>query len=410
MTISDVFPRYTDFDPLVPVWCVTPNIDGCVHRFFDASSISPSGRYVGVTRLRFEDRMPKPGDSADVVLVDLEAGTEQVVAKTRGWDTQLGAQVQWGADDSQLFFNDLDPQTWHPFGVRYDPETGDRKELDGTVYMVSRDGKWAASPCLRRIGRTQAGYGVLVPDVPENRGAPDDDGLFVTDTETGVCKLLVSIREMVVATGLDSEGYAGGDFYAFHVKWNPQGDRLMVVLRWIIQGEKKMGRKLNLITMKADGSDLKIAIPDAEWGKGGHHPDWAPDGETVTINIKTDGETLRFVKAHFDGTNYGVMTEEAPGSGHPSLHKNGRHMLTDVYLHESLAYGDGTTPIRWIDLETGEEQVLIRIHNDPPYSGPGNELRIDPHPAWDRAYQRIVFNGCDRGVRRVYVADLSGIV
>ena len=72
MTISDVFPRYTDFDPLVPVWCVTPNIDGCVHRFFDASSISPSGRYVGVTRLRFEDRMPKPGDSADVVLVDLE--------------------------------------------------------------------------------------------------------------------------------------------------------------------------------------------------------------------------------------------------------------------------------------------------------------------------------------------------
>ncbi len=128
------------------------------------------------------------------------------------------------------------------------------------------------------------------------------------------------------------------------------------------------------------------------------------------MNLKLDGETLRFVSTRYDGSGLAVMTGAAPGSGHPTLHPDGRHILTDVYLHESLAYGDGTTPIRWIDLETGQEQVLVRINNDPPFPGPVRELRIDPHPAWDRAYRRFAFNGCEDGVRRVYVADLSEMV
>ena len=85
-------------------------------------------------------------------------------------------------------------------------------------------------------------------------------------------------------------------------------------------------------------------------------------------------------------------------------------MVTDVYLHEALAYGDGTTPIRWFDVEAGSEQAIVRINNDPPFPGPVRELRIDPHPAWDRSFRRIVLNGCDRGVRRVYLADLSGLL
>ena len=64
--ISANFPKYTAFDPAVPVWCITPDIDGCVHRFFDASSVSPSGRYVALTRFRFEDRMPVPGAPCDM--------------------------------------------------------------------------------------------------------------------------------------------------------------------------------------------------------------------------------------------------------------------------------------------------------------------------------------------------------
>ena len=411
--LSAHFPRYTAFDPLIPVWCVTPETGRTIHRFFDTSPFSPSGRYLALTRLPFEDRLPQPGDVAEVVLVDLEMGEERIVAETRGWDTQLGAQAQWGADDTQLFFNDVDTQTWRPFGVKLDPSSGARESLQGTVYMVSPDGTKAASPCLLRTGLTQAGYGVIVPpeQIPLNHGASAEDGVFVTDTTTGACTLLVSLREIVETAPppLDLDEYKDGDFYGFHVKWNPQGDRLLFVLRWKPRDpDAKM--KHNVITMKADGSELHIAIPDSEWSKGGHHPNWCPDGETVMINLNVHGEGLRFVRARYDGSRYGTMTDAVFGSGHPTLHPNGRHIVTDAYPREPVAFGDGTTPIRLVGLDTGEEKTLVRIQVEPPFRGPKGELRVDPHPAWDRGFRRIAFNACPDGTRRVYVADLSEVL
>jgi Tol biopolymer transport system component len=367
---------------------------------------------MGLFRFLSEDRMPAPGDAGDIVVVDLATGEQNVVAKTRGWDTQMGAQVQWGATDAELFFNDMDPNAWGPFGVKFNPLTGDRFEMDATVYMVSRDGKQALSPCLLRTGATQAGYGVIAPGdhVPTNQGAVDDDGIYITDTTTGKSRLLVSIREIVetAVPRFNLDDYADGDFYGFHVKWNPQGDRIMFVLRWVSHTQGlKYGP--NLITMRADGSEICCPIQDEAWSKGGHHPDWCPDGETVMMNLRLRDEGLSLVRANYDGSNFEEMTT-VHGSGHPTLHPNGRHILTDVYLHESLAYGDGTTPLRWIDVEKDTVQVIARINNDPPYRGLKNELRIDPHPAWDRDYKRIAFNICDNGVRRVCVADMSGLL
>lgn len=408
--LSTHFPRYAEFGPLVPVHCVTPDTDGCFHRFFDTSPISPSGRYLGVTRLRLEDRLPGPGDVAEVVMVDLETSETRVIAETRGWDTQLGAQVQWGASDEQLFFNDMDTEAWRPFGVRLNPLTGESQELEGTVYMVSPDGRWAASPCLLRTAITQAGYGVLAPmaRVPLNEGASSEDGVYVTDTETGASRLLVSFEEILNAAepGLDADEYADGDFYGFHVKWNPQGTRIMLVLRFNPHDARK--RRANVITMSADGSDLHVAIPAAEWtDKGGHHPNWCPDGEHVMMNLKMDGETMRFVTARYDGSDYGAMSGTLVGSGHPSLHPDGRHIVTDAYPTEPVAFGDGTTPIRLCDLDSGGGLHLARIQVVPPYTGERQELRVDPHPAWDYDFRRVAFNACPDGTRRVYVADCS---
>ena len=406
------FPRYRDFDPAVPVWCVTPERGGALHRFFDTSPFSPSGRFLGLTRLPFEDRVPQPGDVAEILVVDLEAGDERVVAETRGWDTQVGAHVQWGATDTELLYNDVDAQTWRPYGVVLDPATGDRRALEGTIYMASLDGRLAASSSLAKTGVTQKGYGVLLPDgtVPPNVGAAEDDGLFVTDLATGDCRLLVSIAAIVADAEprLEPDDFVDGAFYLFHVKWNPDGQRLMTVLRW----KSNDGERLQhtVITMDAEGGDLRVAISNRLWQRG-HHPNWCPDGERVMMNLRVDDEApLRFVSARYDGGDFGVMSDAAAGSGHPTLHPNGRHVLTDVYLHEPLAFGDGTTPIRWIDLESGSDTCLVRVNNDPPFPGPSRELRIDPHPAWDRAFRRVAFNGCAGGQRRVYVADLSELL
>jgi hypothetical protein len=417
--LSSRLPAYTAFEPRVPVRCVTPGLAGCIHRFYDSSPFSPSGRYMALTRLPFEDRLPGPGDVAEVVVVDLETGGAEVVSDTRGWDTQLGAQVQWGTDDRTLLFNDVDTTHWTPFGVRMDPLGGERHRLDGTIYAVSPDGRWSAGPCLRRCLRTQRGYGVVVPagHIPVNHGAPDDDGVYVTDLTTGAARLLVSTADIFAQAfpAPDRTKYARGDFYGFHVKWNPQGTRLLFVLRWIPRTwmpwrRKKRYRRLNVVTLDSGGSDPRIAVDDATWRKGGNHPNWCPDGEHVLMNLNTEGEGLRFARVRYDGTSLTTLSRAFQGSGHPTLHPDGRHVLTDAYPHEAVAFGDGTVPIRWLDLISGGESTLARIHTLSKHERRELALRVDPHPAWDREFRRIAFNACPDGSRQVFVAQMDDVL
>lgn len=403
------FPRYTDNEPTAPIWCITPQIEGCFHRFFDTSPISPSGQWVGLTRLPAEDRMPEPGEPAEVVVIDLTSGEWEVVAETYGWDTQLGAQVQWGASDEELFFIDMDVDAWQPLSVRMNPETGERDEMRGPLYMVAPDGRSAASPCLRRTRLTQMGYGVIVPDeaIPRNDGAVDDDGLYLTDTMSGEAQLLLSYRRIHDEL-LDPDEFADGDLYGFHAKWNPQGTRIQFVVRWVPHDGGRM--RPMLVTIQPDGGDLHLAIPADVWGRGGHHPNWTPDGEHVMMNLKLDDENMRLVAARYDGENLRLMNDDLLGTGHPSLHPGGRYVITDDYTHGPLANDDGTTPLRLLDLDRSDETRVALIRTEPDYPGEKKVLRVDPHPAWGPNWRHVTFNACPTGKRDVYVADLSGLM
>jgi hypothetical protein len=96
------------------------------------------------------------------------------------------------------------------------------------------------------------------------------------------------------------------------------------------------------------------------------------------------------------------------GSNHPTVHPDGRHVLTDTYTSERWAK-EGTTPLRWIDLARGSECELVRMTTLPP-SLPDNCLRVDPHPAWDRSWQWAAFNAVVDGTRRVLIADLRELL
>ncbi|MBP6105293.1 MAG: hypothetical protein KA506_02215, partial [Steroidobacteraceae bacterium] len=79
-------------------------------------------------------------------------------------------------------------------------------------------------------------------------------------------------------------------------------------------------------------------------------------------------------------------------------------------MDEPLALGDGTAPIRLIDLDRGIETQLLRIGIQPLAGRSTGALRVDPHPAWDRTHTRIAFNDCPDGKRRVFVAGLDAVL
>lgn len=419
--INSNFPRYQEFEPRIPVWCITPNEGRCIHRFFDTSPISPSGLYLAALRLPFEDRLNQPGEEAEVILVDLEAGTERAVARTRGWEMQMGANLNWGATDEELCFNDVDTGDWTARLVKLNPLTGASEQVRGGLYHLSPDGRYAAAATLEAMRRTQYGYGVVVPDehVPRNIGAREDDGLWITDVQSGERRLVLSLADAVqFIPGLEGERLEDWEIYGFHTKWNPQGDRLIFTIRRflaagprrfsLLQAGGHTGQPLHydVLTLRPDGTDVYNAVPAARWVHRGHHINWYPDGRTLSMNLGGFGEGLRLVRVNHDGTDLRPIFPDILGSGHPTVHPTGP-ILTDTYTHESMSFEDGTVPLRWITPD-GVETCLARIgaRTEPQ---PDSTLRVDPHPAWDRTWRWVAFNGVRPGdnTRRVFIADMQ---
>ncbi|MFC1776073.1 hypothetical protein ACFL3I_01870 [Pseudomonadota bacterium] len=130
------FKRYRETATMVPIHKVTPDDGYYLHTFYDICPWSPSQRYLTCTKFPFQDREPGPRDEAQICLIDMKDKTLTELYSTTGWGFQLGANVQWGATDRYLYFNDqVDGEG---VCVRLDLETGKAEPLAGPMYHVFR--------------------------------------------------------------------------------------------------------------------------------------------------------------------------------------------------------------------------------------------------------------------------------
>ena len=315
----------------------------------------------------------------------------------------------------------VDTRTWRPFAWKLDPLSGAREKMEGAVYHASPDGRWLVSANMTTMRRTQPGYGVCIPldAMRQNVGPSEDDGFYLTDTATGRTRLLASTADILAKADppVRIDNPARQEIYGFHSKFNPQCDRLMLSLRWFpTAGEPRWNLfqydhaavRFAWMTTGLDGGAFACAVGPEQWEKGGHHATWFPDGKRISMNLNIDRDGLRFVQVDADGGDLHKMLDATPGSGHPTVHSDGRHLLTDAYKGERVAFGDGTIPLRWIDLASGREKVVARINVDTGCAD--GVLRVDPHPAWDRTWRYVTFNGFVGGTRRVFIADMRSLL
>lgn len=410
------FPPYLKYGSRAPARVITPGEGRVLHRFFDSCPISPSGRWMALLRIPYEDRRAQPGDAADVILVELATGRERKVAESRAWEHQVGACVQWGRTDRELYFNDLRTGEWKPFLVRLDPSDGIRREFPGGAFAISPDGTRAAGYSLAKVRRMNFyGYGAAVPEseMGTNGAEPEDDGLFITDLRTGERRLLKSIAAFFRET-MDAEmrrELSGCGSYGFQVKWSPDGEWLLFV---VVQAEnmaqvgsgRTVWRRM-VFSCRADGSEPHLALSWRDWAKGGHHLNFHPDGRTVTMNLKMGFDYLRIMKFDVFGAKPTLFCGPLFGSGHPSVSPDGKWLVTDAYLGEPVAYPDGTVPIRLIELATLSETEIARVRTETGGGVSNGEFRTDPHPAWSPDGRYITVNSFDGGTRRVIVLDVS---
>jgi hypothetical protein len=389
--------------PEFPLTVSCPEDGHYMTTFFDVSPFSPSGRYLVVTQVPFTWRLPYPGDTARVCVIDLHDRTSTPIYETRGWGAQLGANVQWGKDDDTVVCNDLIDN--RGVGIAIDRRTLQARRLEGPIYGLSPDRRYSFSADLQYVNAGIPGYGVPEHILDKRRpSAPcsTHEGIWRTDLETGKSELFLSISDIVTALP-KSERLSAGVHYAFNVKVNGANSRLLIVM-FARNVPGRMGWPTQLVTCDLDGSNVRLALPDRMWRKGGHHPNWTPDGDHILMNLRlAPGAPLSFVRFRYDGTDMEELAPGHKGSGHPSLHPSARWLMADAYVRDGFTDSKGLVPIRLIDLERNAESEIARVYT--------NELvgprRVDPHPVWSDAGDRVCFNGLVNGRRQIFVADTS---
>ncbi len=399
------FRPYTEEDgggrPTCAVAAITPPDEAHMHTYYDVCPFSPSGRLLACLRLPFEDRQPAADDPAELCVLDLPGRTLRTLCPTTAWGFQTGAHQQWGRSDRYLYFNDK--RDGRPVGVRLDLESGERRFLEGPIWQIDAAERFAISPCLIRANLTQPGYGVSVePDrqLANRVRAAEDDGLFRVDLRTGRQTLLISLAAVWEALA-DRQDLQEAVLYAFHCKFNPQGTRILLVVRARFDDGRFVA---SLLTARPDGSELRTIVPHRLWRRGGHHPIWHPNGRQVLMNLTPDERGMRFCLIDAQTSQLQVLMDDPPGSGHPSISADGALLLTDA-TRESASVR--FAPIRLVDLprpgqREGRWRDLCTLRSP---AVAGSPLRRDAHPVWDRDCRRICFLAAPGGKRQLFLAD-----
>lgn len=420
------FEPYRKGRTMVPVVKVTPDDGYYIHTFYDECPWSPDGRYLLVTRLPYQKKKPRWGDTAEICLIDLSGQTIRKIYETRAWSFQLGANAQWSDVSSRyVYINDLINNV--PVCVRIDITSGKILAYAGPKYDISPNGQWVAGPNLNYVNITQ--YGYSLPDPPSGiphqlkKSQMDTEGLWLTDLQTNEKKLLASMNDLYrQCIPEDQNFYKDGVYYAFHTKFNSQSSRIMQVFRCLFNGE---GRHASLFTLDTDGNNIVQCLSRNKWnqkaelGGSGNHPNWHPDGDHIIMNTIPTWQgykNMRFSMFKHDGSEFQVLSEKHLGSGHPRVDPQTKYLIADAYRKQTYVTKNDEIPIRFIDLASDREYTLCTISNDVGNKGKmysdegGSQFKLDPHPTWNRNYSEVCFNGAPEGKRQVFIADIASIV
>jgi hypothetical protein len=359
-----------------------------------------NGRYIAALETDFQDRMPGAADAARVILIDTQRNNAIIpIEQTRAWNFQQGTMLYWNpkAPDTQLFFNDRDAKTNRVFTVLYDVEKRRRVRefrYDDTPFAnsgVAQRGGWFLGLNYGRLARLRpvTGYPEAY-DWTAGSAAPDDDGIFIVNVDTGQKRLLVSYRKLaeVVSTVAPA---AGKHLFINHTLWNRQDDRIYFYVRADFDSPKD---RLNVpCSIKPDGSALT-----AHRQYIGGHPEWelgsrilgVVNRELVLYDVDRQEIVGRAVPA-------GVFPD---AGGDTALSPDGKWLVNGSRVKEANVY----TVFRRADGAWARTQ---------PFPHPGftkGDLRVDASPCWNRTSDGFLFPAIAGGAERTRQLFLARIV
>ena len=383
---------------------ITQLTRGPMHHFFgyigQARTIpwNADARYVVALRTSFQDRMPKPGEAAEVVLIDTTRRNEVVpVEQSRGWNPQQGTMFYWNpeAPAGEFFFNDRDPQTQKIFTVLFDVTARRRvreyRFPDTPVANsgVAQNGGRFLAINYARLARLRPVTGYPgAHDFTADALHPSNDGIHVVDVARGTRQLLVSYRQLAdlirpVRPDVDRKA-----LFINHTLWSRDDSHIYFYVR--AEFDSRTERIDIPCTIRPDGTGL------AMHPHTGGHPEWesgrrviGAEGPRQVIYDVIDRRVVETLGSPEIFPQPGGDIALSPdGNWFVNGHSAGGNNYYTVFRRS-----DGT----W--------------ERTPPISRgayTGGDLRIDGAPSWNRTSDAILFPGLDPtdGTRQIFVIQV----
>ncbi|MHA1715304.1 MAG: hypothetical protein ACTSXP_06645, partial [Promethearchaeota archaeon] len=362
---------------------------------------SPNERYYICLETDFHDHMPRYGDAARIMLLDLKDGTSRLLTETKGWNFQQGAMIHWlpSDPDRKIIFNDCDDGG--AYSRVLDVETGDGWRLPRAINAVAHRRDLAACVNFSRLRRfrrvTSLPYSI---DYSAGGVHPRDDGIFLMDLQSGNLELILTLDQAwnsnPVTKKIDARIFRdlGLGLWFNHVAFNPRDKRLHFLCRF-----QTIFRSLqtSMWTVDIDGSDTFLLI---DFFKQLSHFEWINDKELiVTMNWprKERKSHVRVVdKAGIEAWHV-IARDKLTWDGHPHVSPNGRLMATDCYPINNQRH------VYVVELEKETIHEIASFYNPPEING---DVRCDPHPRWNHDGTVLSFDGLDGNMRQVFAVEI----
>lgn len=355
-------------------------------------------RYFLALRSGFQDRMPEPGEAADVVLIDTENANEVIpVERSRAWNFQQGTMFYWNPRSpyTQFFFNDRDPASNRVFTVLYD--VARRKRIreyrfeDTPVANggVAQNGGWFLGLNYGRMARLRPVTGYPgAHDFTGGAAHPDNDGVFLVNTDTGEKRVLVSFKQLAdlirpVRPDVDTK-----PLFINHSLWNRADDRIYFYVRG--EFDNREARIDIPCTIRPDGSGLALHEHI------GGHPEWE-SGPRI-IGDKDGRQVIYDVDRKEIVETIGTPESFPRPGGDIALSPDGNWFVN--------GHGDSGNNYYTVLRRTDGSWMRTQAFTRGPYTS--GELRIDGAPAWNRTSDRVAFPALDAsdGTRQTFVIQI----
>jgi hypothetical protein len=389
---------------------LTPEAGHYTFGYYDRCPWDATGRTHLALRIPQQERLPEPGEPADVGYVDRETRTFHKVGETLAWCHQQGAMTLWLSHRPGAFiYNDFVKEDvgWRAVARVYSLTDGDLGRYKMPIYTLSRDGRWGATLNFNRIPRR--GYSYALAPLP--KGALDldldNDGLFIVDMHSGESNLICTYRRLIAhhpfPYDVESEDEDPIYMWLNHAIFNVDASRIMVLFRYAARMAPPQPWQTYMFTMRLDGSDLRCSLSDLYWRAGAiSHQMWGRTPGEILVDAAWGKRGHEYVV--FDEGRHPFQAERISKgmgpAGHLNFSPDGRWLVADTYPSP-----EGIQRLSLVDVASGDLVELGQFRHQTP--GAKGDMRCDLHPRWSPDGRMLTVDTIHEGERNIYMLDLT---